>query len=95
MCSLPSNVVVFCVQSQWLVAVQLGAGEDLPADGWNLQMRPGVPTHPPQGDFVFFGFFVLIHLKVSSRGKDLTAASRRWRSKSANEIKNLLSKQTD
>lgn len=48
------NAVVFCVQSQWLVAVQLGAGEDLPADRWNLQMRPGVPTHPPQGNFLLF-----------------------------------------
>lgn len=28
--------VFFLLQSQWLVAVQLGAGEDLPADRWNL-----------------------------------------------------------
>lgn len=52
------------MQSQWLVAVQLGAGEDLPADGWNLQMRPGVPTHPPQGNFFVI---VRIHLKRSSQ----------------------------
>lgn len=45
-----SNVAVFCVQSQRLGAVQLGAGENLPADWWDLQMRPGVPTHPPQGN---------------------------------------------
>lgn len=53
----PHLVVVLCVQSQWLGAVQLGAGEDLPADRWNLQMRPGVPTHPPKGIFIYLFSF--------------------------------------
>lgn len=41
---------VFVLQSQRLAAVQPGAGEDLPADGRNLQVWPGVPAHPPQGN---------------------------------------------
>lgn len=55
-------MLFFCVQSQWLGAVQLGAGEDLPADRWNLQMRPGVPTHPPQGNFCLFAGFAAFKL---------------------------------
>lgn len=39
-------------QSQRLPTVQLGAGEDLPAHRWNVQMWPGMPAHPPQGNVI-------------------------------------------
>lgn len=44
---------VSVLQSQRLAAVQPGAGEDLPADRRNLQMWPGVPAHPPQGNYLY------------------------------------------
>ena len=73
LCQPLPHFVVVCVQSQWLGAVQLGAGEDLPAGRRNLQMRPGVPTHPPQGNVALLahskhsGHAETFHLQQSAR----------------------------
>lgn len=44
-------VLVCNLQSQWLGAVLSRPGEELPAHRRDLQVWPGVPTHPPKGTF--------------------------------------------